>query len=255
MWHVATVLALPLLSLLAGLASLYIDPAKEPGKKWILVALLLLGSAGTFAGSLSDDHEKSENHDAMLKQIDDIDALTRLTQGVSVKQDTMSDSLTRLVSGLGLDIATTNVLRRSISADSARRAILPAVQHTADTRSITVVYYPKNVDGPVVINALKEGGFQVETGTGNAHNAALATNAVWVGDGVSAEQAKFVALTLVRAGVGIVSIRRFKSDTAAKHNRIEVGTDATLLQATPLTVDQINALSDIARGSSSELSI
>jgi hypothetical protein len=98
----------------------------------------------------------------------------------------------------------------------------------------------------VVINALKEGGFKIESRVGNPANANLATNAIWVGDSVSLEQAKFVTLTLVRAGVGIVSLRRgFKINDQAKKALIEVGTDRSLVGAPPLTVEQINALTAI----------
>ena len=245
MWHVATVLALPLLSLLAGLASLYIDPQREPGKKWILVGLLLLGTAGSFVGGLSDDQEKQENSASIRRQIEDIHTLTEMTKGVSVKQDAILSAMKKN----GFSPVLVDAVSQSLSADSARSAILPAVLHSGSSGKVTVIYYPKNVDGPVVINALKQGGFQVVSGNGNPKNAALATNAIWVGDKVSLEQAKFVALTLVRAGVGIVAVRTFKASTPAKDYRIEVGTDGTL-HGPPLTVDQINSMTNILRNTS-----
>lgn len=244
MWHVATVLALPLLSLLAGLASLYIDPQREPGKKWILVALLLLGTAGSFVGGLSDDQEKQENSASIRKQIDSIAILTQMTKGVSTGVGDILKELRK--SG---NTTLVDAVSQSLSADSARSAILPAVLHSGASGKVTVTYYPKNVDGPVVINALKQGDLQVVSGNGNPKNAALATNAIWVGDKVSLEQAKFVALTLVRAGVGIVAVRTFKNSTPAKDYRIEVGTDGTLHGA-PLTVDQIDAMTSIPRNTS-----
>ena len=259
MWHAASVFALPFVSLLAGLASLYIDPEREPGKKWILVALLLLSSIGSFTGSLSDDREKESNRETMLNQSESVrsllakqDAMAKTQTAMSSTQNDMAQNVSVLLSHFGLDPATHNTLNRILSADTARATVLPAVLSSGASRGITITYYPKNVDGPVVIDALKQGGFRVESGTGNAHNAALATNAIWVGDSVTVEQARFVALTLIRAGINIAAIRRFRSGSGPKASRIEVGTDAALANAPPLTVNQINALTDITRTASQQ---
>jgi len=47
---------------------------------------------------------------------------------------------------------------------------------------------------------------------------------------------------VVRAGVGIKSIRRFKDGSGPKANLIEVGTDHNILNNPPLTVEEIQNL-------------
>lgn len=245
MFHILSLFVLPIISLLAGIASLYIDPKTQPKKKWILVALMMLSAAGAVIGSYSDGQAKIA---ADIQQ----QQLSETVLNLSKTADSTNSMTCVLVANLakqGLAQDTVNLIQRSCSANVARAALLPAVR-SGPARNITVTYYPKNVDGPVVINALKEGGFQVETRTGNPLNAAFPTNAIWVGDSVTVDQAKFVALTLVRAGVGIVSIRRgFQINPQAKKSLIEIGVDQSLLKSPPMTVDEINLLTAISPGS------
>jgi hypothetical protein len=247
----AAIVVLPFVSLLAGLASLYIDPSKEPKKKWILVAVLLLSVAGSVWSTLSDQKDKTNsqnNIDTLISSNKD------LAGKVNNVQEKTGDILS-ILQGSGLDPAITRVVQQSVSATKERAAILPAVLSSSAAHKVTVIYYPKNVDGKVVTSALQQGGLTVQTGSGNPANTALPTNAIWVGDSVPADQVKFVALTLVRAGVGIVSIRRgFKNDSPAKAYTIEVGTDKALTGKPPMTVDEINSLSEIpARAAGSDL--
>jgi len=62
-----------------------------------------------------------------------------------------------------------------------------------------VIYFPKDVDGPVVIEAIKGAGFDVEFR--RAFVSDTPTNMIWVGETVSLTDTKFVALTPVGAGV------------------------------------------------------
>lgn len=180
--------------------SLYIDPKQEPKKKWILLTLLLLSATGSILGSISDDRAKARSSQVILNMSSTIEAMSKKTEEIR-------DLLSQLTNS-GMNPETTHIIQQSISADAARAKYLATVQTNGSARNITIAYYPKNVDGPVVINALREGGFQVETRTGNPSNANLPTNAIWIGNAVSLEQAKVVVLTLIRAGVGIAAIQR-----------------------------------------------
>jgi hypothetical protein len=102
----------------------------------------------------------------------------------------------------------------------------------------------------MVVKALQEGGFRVTLAVGNLHNAALTTNAVWSGEPVGLEQAKFVALTLVRAGVGIRYIGRVEG-RSKNENVIEVGSSAEHQKDPVLSVDQIEQLQSFMRPESS----
>jgi len=96
-----------------------------------------------------------------------------------------------------------------------------------------------------VTKALNEGGLNFEKEVGNV--ATIPTNAMWVGDSVNLADLKFVALTLVRAGVQLRAIRHFcdgGQPGGKKSNYIEIGADKNI-HYPPLTVDQIQALANI----------
>ena len=57
------------------------------------------------------------------------------------------------------------------------------------------------MDAWLVTDALRDGGFKVEQQTQGERNSTLATNAVWVRNDMPLDKAKFVTLTLIRAGV------------------------------------------------------
>jgi hypothetical protein len=240
--HIASVFALPLISLAAGVTSLYIDPIKQPKLTWIFVALMAVSAIGSVMLGYRDD--KAKMNSAIIEQND-----SESIKALSVKTDAMNLNINTIIAMLtagGVSRSTTGMIAQSFSADKALADISPSLLKNEGSGNVTVTYYPKDVDGPVVINALKEGGFKVETSNGNPNNANLKTNAIWVGDSVTLEQAKFVALTLVRAGVGVVSLRKgFKIQPEAKRNLIEVGTDASLTGAQPKTVEWITALTQI----------
>ena len=81
--------------------------------------------------------------------------------------------------------------------------------------------------------------------SGNPANQALPTNAIWVGDNVTLDQAKFVALTLIRAGVEIKALRRLRNGQGDRATVIEVGSDASLQSAPPLTAEDVSKLNQL----------
>jgi hypothetical protein len=135
-------------------------------------------------------------------------------------------------------------LQQSLTADKERSKLLASTNVKANSH-ITVTYFPKDVDGPVVINALKEGGFNVVSHIGNPANANRPTNAIWIGENVSVDQAKLIALTLIRAGVPISSLKRLKSAGGGRASLIEVGTDPDVLGKPPLTAADVESVQDI----------
>jgi hypothetical protein len=235
MLHAAAIAILPLLTLLAGVSSLYVDPQKSPKKRWMFLVILFVTAGASIVFGVQDDHDKTMTFKTM-------------TDGLSAVHNDTGSILSTLAS---YGVNTKSLVDTAASANKARAAILPTVLSNGVSNNITVVYYPKDVDGPVVLNALREGGFKTETHLGNPANANLGTNAIWIGDSVTVDQAKFVALTVVRAGVKIVSIRRFGDGSGAKANRIEVGTDKAQLSDTPMEVSAIASLSAISRDTTS----
>ena len=92
---------------------------------------------------------------------------------------------------------------------------------------------------PVVIrNTLSSLGFTFREGTPQQRGA---TNAIWFGQDVPLSDVKLVALTLVRAGVDLKTIRPFrKSHPVPDRNfLIQVGTDAEFSGKTSISVSEI----------------
>ena len=248
MEHLLKLSVLPLIALIAGLTSLYIDPKENKSGKKILLAVLLLGAVGSIAMAFSDDadsrHEKARAEQENKKLEDTVHNQSETL--LTIRGNT--EEIKIRLSSWGLSEDKLAQINTSISADEARKTVLPQLQkEQSNVPKIRIEYFPKQVDGPIVFNALREGGFDVTTGKGKDINKDLPTNAVWVGDSVSLDDAKFVALTLVRAGVDLKSIRRFVEGGGSKANLIEIGTDHNLLNRPSLSVSDIQNLSSISR--------
>lgn len=129
-------------------------------------------------------------------------------------------------------------IQQSLAADSARQEI---VSDTTNERrhGVQVQYFLKNADQHQKLeSALRELGFQLDIK--NPIND-LPTNAIWFGRLVNADDAKLTAFTLIRAGVEIKEIRRFKlGSPRADSSLIQVGSDPSLLNTRPLTVEEID---------------
>lgn len=243
MWHWASLCALPLVTLLAGIVSLHVDPGDRASKKWILMATLILGAAGSIAFGISSDVQSQRDK----KTADENEkTLLSIVEDTSQKAGNILGTLTSFGLRPGVSISQ---VPTSVSADEGRTALLPKILQSNLRGGITkeIWYFPKDVDGPVVIKALKQGGFGVVLGNGKPANANLPTNAVWVGNDIDVNDAKFVALTLVRAGVGIKAVRRLPDGGDKKAKTIEVGTDHALVNNAPLTVDQIEGLQTLTK--------
>jgi hypothetical protein len=238
---------LPALAFLSGLLSLTIDPAKNPKGKWVLVLMLVVTAAGTIGLSVHDDNTKkteettADNNITFLKNT--ISDLTGKTTHIDKVTGQLYDMLTTW--GFSHDDVTR--ISQSTDADKARTSMLSQTQAINSQKKATVWYFPKNVDGPTVTAALDQGGFNVIRKIGRETNAAIPTNAIWVGGDVSLDQAKFVALTLMRAGVQIKVVRRLRDGTGDKANVIEVGSDGAFRDATPMSVDDVDKLTLPAR--------
>jgi hypothetical protein len=236
---------LPAIALLSGLVSLQVDPQKEPKKKWILIAMLIVSAVGTVLVSRHDDHQNQQQEDQAKQDAKYFrDRLTDLTgQGQHMVQTT--DLTLKLLENAGVNQATIRVVQQVQAADASRNAILTQTQASNQRQKAVVWYFPKDVDGPKVVAALEQGGFSVVQKSGNPANQALPTNAIWVGDNVTLDQAKFVALTLIRAGVEIKALRRLRNGQGDRATVIEVGSDASLQSAPPLTAEDVSKLNQL----------
>lgn len=246
MLHLISLFIIPIISMLIGVASLFIDPKSEPKKKWLVIVLLAASTTVAILVSLSDAKEKKTT---------------------DVKNDLLQDSVNSLVKHIGYvergivgsyaKSGRTDVEVKEFESfmysDKAIVELIPTVKSQGNTESVTIRYYSKGPNGDAILQDLRDGGLQernlsLQVYKGNSELASLPTNAMWVGDSVTLEQAKFVALTLSRAGIGVVEIRRFRVSTKENANLIEIGADAALVGKTPKTVDQITSIKVIDRG-------
>ena len=235
---------LPLISLLAGLISLYVDPKKDKAKAWMVIAVLVASAVTTGISGTFDSTENKKKDQWSSNQIVELTAIGKnLSEQVGKVQASLSDILKRL-GQWGDSNTDIQRLSQSVAADAARTQALPQVTKSTVSTKPTIQYYPKDVDGDLVKRALQEGGFSFRTGTPAL---TLPTSSIWVGDSVTVEEAKFVAYTLIRAGVQIRALKRFRNGSGSKSRLIEVGADVRVQNSPVLTVDDIDRLQDLPR--------
>jgi hypothetical protein len=248
---------LPAITLLSGLLSLYIDPQKEPRKKWVLVFVLVLSAVATAGMSIHDDlAHKSESdslNDALSTEKMAL-AKIQVTSGQTLASvSEMGGIITYLGDRFGYvaeqlrsnpsSSTVVQELQVSIHADQKRSSLVSSGSLVSGTKP-RVIYYAKDVDTKVVTKALMEEQLDVEIRQPLDQNA---TNVIWIGDKITPEVAQFVALTLVRAGVKLNKILRFHDGSGKKQNLVEVGAYEEYRSSPILTVDDIAKMTEFPR--------
>ena len=227
---------LPVLSL--ALAAIPLGNAIRQKKRIALLLLALLAastSAAVWYNTRDSQQAKMQQEQADTR----INGLIKISEKTANNTDWIKDQLAQHGNLKALQLIDT-----SFQADSERTKLAGAVASTA--ASVHVVYYPKQVeDSAKVQAALEKAGFHVELQ--KPRLADVKTGVVWAGDDVSPDVAKFIALTMLRAGVEIKAVRRFANGSGPKAHLVEIGGDATLASAPPLTVDAITSITQLER--------
>jgi hypothetical protein len=135
---------------------------------------------------------------------------------------------------------------QSLYANQALQQAVPRAGRE-QRKGVVVEYFPKNVDENRVESALTELGFTLRKPAAIVQQ--IPTNAIWFGSPVDIEDVKLVALTLIRAGVQIRSIRPIQDYLVNKKDLplIQVGADSSVVNDPPLTVEQIQAATRFTR--------
>ena len=242
-------LLLPAAAFIFGVVSLYVNP-DDRKKRWVLISCLMLTAGLTISSNLLD----AKKHSA---ELDDANRQNRETRQIllNVTSNTkdVPDLVTLLRNVFGYSSQNASQARpedigRSFEANEARGKLLAkkllATSAGKLVEKVTVEYFPKNVEGDVVVKALRDSGFEVNMKRPQNDEP---TNAIWAGDRVSVDDVKLVALTLIRAGVQLKSIRRFRESGGPKANLVQVGADPARNDFPTLSVNDVHSLASIAR--------
>lgn len=224
-----------MLALIAGLVSLFID-SKDKTRRWLF--LLALGT--TAALTIFFNHQESIKGENALKVANQEKAETRQVL-LNITEHT--NEIPELVASLRkfgfieskAQAATLEAVGTAFEANNLYSESLARVRQNPDP-SVKVAYFPKDVDGEKVSSAIRDAGFTVVEGRAKQ---TLATNSVWAGDAIHPDEWKLVCFALMRAGVGIVSVRAFRDGAGSKAKLIQVGAEPVLVGKTPLTPSQI----------------
>ena len=226
---------MPILSLIIGAASLFTDAKRGANKKTIvsvlslaLLATCLFGIFINIDGAKENSHQKSQISDLIqtLKNFKK-NTETGLEQIISALKDW----------GVSEDKVDTKLIARAYNANIIRHELINKLPPNYSSNTI-IKFYPKDIDSDKVKSSLAQIGLKVKKGIANLKEEP--TNALWFGVDVPINEVKFVALTLLRAGINIKTIKPFKR-IDSKRNIIEIGSDMNFTNSTtldPNTVEQ-----------------
>lgn len=220
---------LPLISLVSGLLSLFIDPKTDRAKAWMVVAVLAASSIATGVYGYQDQQAQAQAALDAQQQRKELDYLVSVAQSQGTLARNEGDSEPPSV----------------VPSPAAPHAVeKPNAVVPPPGQKPIIQYFAKSTDSDAVTKALQSGGFEFVRVPGQR---AEATNCIWVGSAVSLGNVKAVATALVRAGVPLRAIRQFRESSGPKANLIEIGADRTLENAPALTEDQIQSMSQVPR--------
>ena len=220
---------LPLISFASGFASLYIDPKTDKARAWIVISILFASALATGAYGFYD----GKNHDSEIdaartqsaKQLDVAQKALDVEQKGQDKIDQLSKSV--------------DALRSLLPQTEGEKTTATSAQVTTPSAPPIVEYFAKGVDGDAIAKATKAAGFAVVVMQGQRPGA---TNSLWAGDGVSLVDTKTLAQALLREGVQLRAIRRFREGGGAKARLIEIGRDEAMANALVISAEQVQNL-------------
>lgn len=228
---------MPIIALIGGIASLWISP-EDQKKRWLFIFGLVFTAVLTISFNYSNSKAKEDQLDRInIEKAQTRQILLNITKNVQAVVDKI-DVLTSM--GFSEDkaaAASDEQISSAIQANELYSSSLGSLSGAA-LQDIQVQYFPKNVNGDRVISSINNSGMHVVVKpTVNA----MATNCIWAGDKVTPAEVKIVAYALMRAGVDVKAIRRFKDGRGEKQRVIEVGSAPDLVNKQALSPDQMAA--------------
>jgi len=226
---------LPIIAFMVGLISLYVD-SKDKKKKWIFLFCLIVTVSVTITFNFQD---AQKNNRALSESKKKEQKLYQLLLNITANTNQIPDLVTFLMkvgyTAENAEKATPDKVNMVINANNLFNTYLPKM-NPQSTAQIRIEYFPKDVDGRIVNSTLRNAGFNLSQKK-PVNN--FKTNAIWVGDSVSDDEARFVALVLFRAGVDLVTIKRFENGKGIKAKLIQIGASPTNVGKTALPLNSI----------------
>ncbi len=232
-------LILPIISMIVGLTSLFVD-SKKKGNRRIFVFFILLVAGVTIFFNLKETAAKRTALEASQNKEKNLQIIL---MNITANTDKIPN-LVNLLKDWGFNdstakLATPAQIEKVISANKAVNKSLQGFDRLKAS-TVKVQYFLKDVDGEVVKQALKSAGFS-DLEIKNPIND-VPTNSIWVGDSVSQDETRIIALTLSRAGVTLKSVKRFQNGGGAKSHLVQIGSDPNLMDKPGLDIQTISNL-------------
>lgn len=235
----------PALALLSGLAGLFIDPKKNSKAAFLVIGVLASAAISATILGYNDDQNNDMDKQAQVKTIreqkEKIDSEADMLKDMSAKMDSVL--LLAQQKGALAAVKPSEVDRPRVQQALAASVALGQQATSAVPGGTEIQYFSKDIDKAVVLKALHDAGFRFAEKEPQLPNSR--TNAIWVGDPVPLSDAKVVALTLIRAGVQIHAIMRFREDSKHRDQHlIEIGAYPSVENDPVWTVERVDALSE-----------
>ncbi len=215
--------------------------SRRAGLVSLIGLLILLGSVGYSYVHLTTLRRQITAHETRLAELRG--DLQKTEEALREKQKALEKITPAALQGLGYKDPYAQVPAQIVeqSAEAKRAAErLADPSERARRRNIAIQYFPKKLDEDVnmkvVLSSLSEAGFTLERR--EAKFPGTPTNAIWFGDDVRLEDVKLVAYTLIGAGVKVRAVRRFRNP-AGRPRLIQIGANAAITEAPPLTAKQV----------------
>lgn len=243
---------MPLLTMLSGTISLYIDP-KNPKIKWVkplMLSIVILSGILTIVSSYNNNKSAKTEKLELQNRINELKEQNKQLMEKIIKiPDETAARISKLQEfGFSYERAREATPQEIIQSKNANQELMSSQVNNQDIerrKTITIEYFPKDVDKNILISALKALGFQFKLGTPKNSDP---TNAIWFGSNASLEDVKLVAYTLIRAGVQIRTIKPFRQPSEEPWaSKIQVGSDPDYKNTPPLTVEKIRNVTSFSR--------
>jgi len=195
----------------------------------IAAAMLLLLATAWLAWSFVQVVNLQGRRQALVAQI----------SGLQTVRDSLLRDLGWTQSMLNRGAADSTAIQSALRASTLRRQVLQG-RATPARGTIQVRIFSRDVDRAVVARELKGLGYAVSEAAANPDIPKdFQTNAIFYGSRVPPSDVRLVALTLVRAGIGLQALERFVG-SAGRESVIQVGSKYPADRA-PMSIEDIVA--------------